>query len=115
MGIESDMFETLPSVRARYGYWVKSSSFVSQRVALRGPIYRVDGAVPGLTDIPTATGWNFVGVIDIDGDQTEDHFGAIAARQPEQPGQRTRLSGCELYPCIYLGCHLQPFRGATPK
>ena len=68
-------FGTLPSVRARYGYWVKSSSFVLQRVALRGPVYRAEGAVPRLTDIPTETGWNFVGVIDVDGDQTEDHFG----------------------------------------
>ena len=32
----NEMFGTLPSVRARYGYWVKSSSFVSQRVALAG-------------------------------------------------------------------------------
>ena len=81
----NEMFGTLPSVRARYGYWVKSSSFVSQRVALRGPVYRVEGAVPGLTDIPTATGWNFVGVIDIDGDQTEDHFGVTLRDSQNNP------------------------------
>ncbi len=71
----SQTFGTLPTIRARYGYWVKSSSFVYQRVALRGPIYRSDGAIPYLIDIETETGWNFVGVIDTDGDQTEDHFG----------------------------------------
>ncbi|MXX92379.1 MAG: hypothetical protein F4Y63_02850 [Chloroflexi bacterium] len=81
----NEMFGTLPSVRARYGYWVKSSSFVSQRVALRGPVYRVEGAVPGLTDIPTAAGWNFVGVIDIDGDQTEDHFGVTLRDSQNNP------------------------------
>lgn len=81
----NEMFGTLPSVRARYGYWVKSSSFVSQRVALRGPVYRVEGVVPGLTDIPTAAGWNFVGVIDIDGDQTEDHFGVTLRDSQNNP------------------------------
>ncbi|MXZ03735.1 MAG: hypothetical protein F4Y88_08765 [Chloroflexi bacterium] len=81
----NEMFGTLPSVRARYGYWVKSSAFVSQRVALRGPTYRVDGALPGLTDIPTANGWNFVGVIDIDGDQTEDHFGVTLRDSQNNP------------------------------
>ena len=81
----NDGFGTLPSVRARYGYWVKSSSFVSQPVALRVPVYRVEGAVPRLTDIPTAAGWNFVGVIDIDGDQTEDHFGVTLRDSESNP------------------------------
>ena len=81
----NDQFGTLPSVRARYGYWVKSSAFVSQRIALRGPIYRVEGAVPFLTDIPTAEGWNFVGVIDVDGDQTEDHFGVTLLDSQSKP------------------------------
>ena len=71
----SQRFGTLTSVRARYGYWVKSSSFVLQRVPLRGTLYRSDGIIPSLIDIPTETGWNFVGVVDNDGDQTQDHFG----------------------------------------
>ncbi len=71
----NDRFAPLPSVRARYGYWVKSSSFVLQRVPLVGAIHRAGGIVPNLIDIPTEIGWNFVGVIDTDGDQTEDHFG----------------------------------------
>jgi hypothetical protein len=72
-------FGTLTSIRARYGYWVKSSGFVLQRVKLRSPIYRADGAFPNLIDIATDSGWNFVGVIDADGDQTEDHF-AVSLR-----------------------------------
>ncbi len=71
----SQTFGILPSIRARYGYWVKSSGFVRQPVALRGLVRRSDGAIPSLIDIPTAAGWNFVGVVDADGDQTEDHFG----------------------------------------
>ena len=71
----SQTFGVLSSVRARYGYWVKSDGFVRQPVALRGGVRRSDGSVPTLTDIPTEMGWNFVGVIDADGDQTEDHFG----------------------------------------
>ncbi len=71
----SQSFGTLPDIRARYGYWVKSASFVQQPVALRGTIRRSDGVVPSLYEIPTLDGWNFVGVVDNDGDQTEDHFG----------------------------------------
>ena len=71
----SQRYGTLPSIRARYGYWVKSSSFVLQRVPLRGTLYRSDGVIPSLIDIPTDIGWNFVGVVDNDGDQTQDHFG----------------------------------------
>ena len=81
----NDTFGTLTSVRARYGYWVKSSAFVSQRISLRGPVYRADGAVPRLADIPTETGWNFVGVIDTDGDQTEDHFGVTLQDSKDNP------------------------------
>ena len=33
-----------------------------------------DGGNPGLISIQTVPGWNFVGVIDQDGDQTEDDF-----------------------------------------
>ena len=68
-------FGILSDIRARYGYWVKSNDFIRQPVALRGTVRRSDGSVPTLTDIPTEFGWNFVGVIDADGDQTEDHFG----------------------------------------
>ncbi len=71
----SQTFGVLHDIRARYGYWVKSNDFVRQPVALRGTVRRSDGSVPTLTDIPTEFGWNFVGVIDADGDQTEDHFG----------------------------------------
>ena len=81
----NDSFATLPSIRARYGYWVKSSGFVLQRVKLQGVARRVDDSFPGLIDIGTGTGWNFVGVIDQDGDQTEDHFGVTLRDSRDVP------------------------------
>ena len=81
----SQTFGTLTSIRARYGYWVKSESFVQQRVALRGTIRRSDGVVPSLYEIPTLNGWNFVGVVDNDGDQTEDHFGVSLRDSQDVP------------------------------
>ena len=81
----SQTFGTLTDIRARYGYWVKSESFVRQRVALRGTIRRSDGVIPSLYEIPTLNGWNFVGVVDNDGDQTEDHFGVSLRDSQDVP------------------------------
>ena len=67
-------YAALNEIQARYGYWVKSRNFVRQPVQLRGPVSRTDGGNPGLISIQTVPGWNFVGVIDQDGDQTEDDF-----------------------------------------
>ena len=71
-------FATLNKVSARYGYWVHAQGFVTQKVALIGQINRLDAGVvpPDLVSIPTDPGWNFVGVIDQDGDQTQASFGA---------------------------------------
>ncbi len=70
-------FATLTKVSAKYGYWVHAQGFVTQKIALIGQINRLDSGVvpPDLVAIPTEPGWNFVGVIDQDGDQTEDNFG----------------------------------------
>ena len=67
----------LTDVQARYGYWVHSIAFVKQSVDLVGPINRETGGKPDPIGIATIPGWNFVGVIDQDGDQTEDHFGDV--------------------------------------
>ena len=74
-----DDFATLSKVHAQYGYWVHAQGFVTQRVKLIGGINRTDPEItpPDLVSIPTLTGWNFVGVIDQDGDQTEDNFGEV--------------------------------------
>ena len=68
-------FAPLTDVVVRYGYWVHSSAFVKQSIDLRGPINRETGGRPVAIGIETVPGWNFVGVVDQDGDQTENHFG----------------------------------------
>ena len=73
---ESNPQFPLNEIRAGYGYWVKSAGFEKQAVALVGrDLSRSSGAKPTLIAIPTEPGWNFVGVVDQDGDQTEDDFG----------------------------------------
>jgi hypothetical protein len=53
----------LTSVTAGPGYWVETSDFEDQTVALEGPTGPGD-AQPGLTTIATGSGWNLVGVVD---------------------------------------------------
>ena len=71
----NEKYGALNDIRAKYGYWVKSNGFVRQAVELKGGTSRDAGGTPILISIPTEPGWNFVGVVDQDGDQTEDHFG----------------------------------------
>ncbi len=68
-------FAPLTDVVVRYGYWVHSMAFIKQSVDLEGPINRETGGKPNPIGIPTVPGWNFIGVVDQDGDQTEDNFG----------------------------------------
>ena len=68
-------FAPLTDVVVRYGYWVHSMAFVEQSVDLKGQLDRESGENPTPVGIITVPGWNFVGVVDQDGDQTEDHFG----------------------------------------
>ena len=72
----SDDYGTLKTVEARYGYWVHATTFLDQAVQLVGKARRSEAtnAPDGPADIPTIKGWNFVGVIDQDGDQIEDSF-----------------------------------------
>ena len=67
----------LTDVVVRYGYWVHSMAFIKQSVDLEGPINRETGGKPHPVGIQTIAGWNFVGVVDQDGDQTENHFGKV--------------------------------------
>ena len=70
----NEQYGTLTEVSAGYGYWVHSQSFVSQSIPIRSR-ERLGGDIPTPVDIPTHQGWNFVGVVDQDGDQTQNHFG----------------------------------------
>lgn len=68
-------YAPLTDVTAQYGYWVHSTGFTDLQVPLMGPLNRETSPHPIPKHIPTNPGWNFVGVIDQDGDQTEDSFG----------------------------------------
>ena len=90
----NQQFDALNDIQSKYGYWVKSDRFVNQPVALQGPIGRDAGSPGTPIGIDTVPGWNFVGVIDQDGDQTEGHFGIdlLSGEVPVSAGE-------------YLGSH----------
>ena len=67
-------FAPLHTIEAGKGYWVHAGGFVDQAVMLSGVPDREDAASApgGPVGISTIKGWNFVGVVDTDGDQTQD-------------------------------------------
>jgi hypothetical protein len=52
------------------GYWIETSNFEDQKVALEGPTGPGD-VQPALTTIATGNGWNLVGVVDQSRTQTQ--------------------------------------------
>ncbi len=80
-----DEYATLNDVEARYGYWVHSKGFITQAVKLAGSRDRSMDGQPNPADIPTAMGWNFVGVVDVDGDQTQDDAGETLRNSDNDP------------------------------
>ena len=81
----SDEYGTLNDVEARYGYWVHSTGFITQAVKLAGKGDRSTDGQPNPADIPTDMGWNFVGVVDVDGDQTQDDAGETLRNSNNDP------------------------------
>ena len=67
-------FAPLDTIVSGNGYWVHANGFVDQPVMLAGIPDRESAAnaPAGPVGISTVTGWNFVGVVDTDGDQTQD-------------------------------------------
>ncbi len=80
----SENFAPLTDIVVRYGYWVHSMGFIKQSVDLEGPINRETGGKPNPIGIQTVPGWNFIGVVDQDGDQTEDDYGKDLRRKDPQ-------------------------------
>jgi len=74
-GVWTTNYGELTSIKAEQGYWVHTDSFVNQSVQLRSP-QRLSQALPtSPISIKTYEGWNFVGVVDQDGDQTQNDWG----------------------------------------
>ena len=87
-------FAVLNDVEARYGYWVHSQDFVTQSVKLVGKGDRIGPLFNDPTDIPTKPrGWNFVGVVDVDGDQTEDNAGQTLLNSKKAPISASQYLG----------------------
>ncbi len=81
----SEDVATLNDVEARYGYWVHSQGFITQAVDLAGKGDRATDGQPNPANIPTDEGWNFVGVVDVDGDQTQDDAGETLRNSNNDP------------------------------
>ena len=72
---DNAQYEELTWLLEGYGYWVKSYDYAQQPVALTSAVGRYWPSPPLVRETPRQQGWNFVGVLDLDHDQTEDHFG----------------------------------------
>lgn len=60
----------LENISAGVGYWVESSDFEDSIMTLTGPTGAGD-VRPALVTIPVAAGWNLIGVVDQDKDQSQ--------------------------------------------
>ncbi len=89
----SDEVAALNDVEARYGYWVHSQGFITQAVKLAGKGDRSTDGQPHPADIPTDEGWNFVGVVDVDGDQTQDNAGESLRNSDNNPSTAAEYLG----------------------
>ena len=83
-------FRELTEIRTGSGYWVKCSGYTQQPVSLR--------PTTPLRPPPEPTarfekGWRFVGVIDGNGNQTENHFGTVLVNSTGDPIRATEYLG----------------------
>ena len=67
---------SLTNISEGNGYWVHSTEFSTQAVALTGPEGPSASAPPSISSIPLASGWNLVGVTDATKANTQANEGA---------------------------------------
>ena len=72
------------SIDVRYGYWVYSQDAIEQPVRLR-PSRICNDQCPFFDNPYIFPGWNFLGAIDYDNDQIEDHFGDVLIDSASSP------------------------------
>jgi len=68
---------SLSTISSGNGYWVHSSEFSSQAVALTGPEGPSASAPPSIPSIELASGWNLIGVVDATKSKTQANEGDI--------------------------------------
>ena len=81
----------LTTITAGPGYWVETSDFEDQTIALDGPTAPGD-ARPGLTTIATGDGWNLVGVVDQSRSQTQKGNKGSTLTRPNASGAATSVT-----------------------
>ena len=87
-------YAVLNDIEARNGYWVHSRGFVTQTVKLVPKGDRIGPLFTTTVDIPTQPrGWNFIGVVDVDGDQTEDNAGQTLLNSKKAPVSASQYLG----------------------
>ena len=74
-GIWTTNYGELTDIRAGLGYWVHTNNWVTQSIPLRNPGRQLADLPSAPIGITTYSGWNFVGVVDQDGDQTQNDWG----------------------------------------
>ncbi|MCI0808639.1 MAG: hypothetical protein J4N63_05735, partial [Chloroflexi bacterium] len=78
----------LTTITAGPGYWIETSDFEDQKIALEGEAGPGD-ARPGLTTIATGSGWNLVGVVDQSRKQTQSGNEGATLTRPNADGSGT--------------------------
>jgi len=92
----------LASITAGPGYWVESSNFEDQTVALSGPTSPGD-ARPGLTTIATGNGWNLVGVVDQSRSQTQKANKNGTLTRPDAGGTSVNVTNTSYFGTVNNG------------
>jgi len=81
----------LTTITAGAGYWIETSNFEDQKVALEGPTGPGD-VQPALTTIATGNGWNLVGVVDQSRTQTQKGNNGTTLNRPNNVGVDAAVS-----------------------
>jgi len=88
---------SLSTISSGNGYWVHSSEFSSQSVALTGPEGPSASAPPSIPSIELASGWNLVGVVDATKSKTQANEGDVLKEFREYLGANGGSSVTKAY------------------
>jgi hypothetical protein len=94
--------DSLTTVDAGTAYWVETANFEDQKISLEGPTGPGD-ARPGLITIPTADGWNFVGVVDQSRTQTQAGNKGASLTRPNATGTDVNVTSATYFNTVNNG------------
>ena len=112
-GIWTTSYGELTNIKAGLGYWVHADTFVTERVQLRGPDRGRSEAPLNPIGLTTGAGWNFVGVVDQDNDQTEgDRWGdsyTLQVQRRDEDTNQLKTENVAQTADMYLGDYVQAY------